>query len=348
MSKILSVCVAGDCTGFNIFNRNPLKDFGKKISESDIFLFNLEGVVVSEPCISSIFDCFPRNPLLRPIVKSIFSRQPCIYSSPSFARLMNLCRFNVATLANNHALDWGRKGIIETKKHLLRNNILPIGAGLNVSDACKPSIINVNNFRIGFLNYCDIGRVKLLDLEIFSAGLNIFRITAGYGFEGVASCKKCNVEKQILEFKERTDFIVVSLHVGKVYQTFSDKVHLDIVERILDAGANVVVCHHPHVPQGIIVKDKGLAFLSMGDFIVNWPNPFYRMGYDRPTTTSIISFIDIFRDKLNVRILPVKLCGGLPTSPNPREAFEILEKVRNLSSPADCLKITEGTAFLTI
>ena len=347
MNANFSVCLVGDCTSYNLSEIDPLKNFRDVISKADIFVFNLEGPVTSKRRWFQ-FKGFPPNPLAQLTVRALFGRHPCVYSAPSFAKSMNVCRFNVATLATNHVLDWGRKGIIETKKHLIENNVFPIGAGLNIADACRPLIIDINHIRIGFLNYCLIGRLGIFDLEIFSAGLNAIRFLSGYGAEGAASITKCHMEKQIASLSRTTDFIIVSLHVGRVFEEVPDEHHIDVVNRALDAGANVVVCHHSHVPQGVIARNDGkLGFLGIGDFILNWPNPFFKLGIDRPTDFSIFALMDIIEDELSLKVIPVKLSRGMPVKPSLDEAVEVLRKVRELSKPTSCLEISGDVASLT-
>lgn len=340
MRLCFSLCLAGDCTGYNIPEmEDPFENFRKKISTADIFLLNLEGVVISQPYMSSPKG-LPPNRFLKPLVRKIYGDQPCLYSLPAFAKFSNVCKFNIASIANNHVLDWGRLGIVETKKHLSNNQVLSIGAGLNRSDACKPCIIKINGFKIAFTSYCVVGKVRSLDLEIFSAGLNPIRIIAGYGMEGTASHKGCQMENQIGHLSKQTDFVVVSLHIGSVWEQKMNQQQLAVVERALTAGADIVVCHHSHVPSGILItQDKRLAFLGMGDFIFN---------YNRVTAESFIAFINVYTDRLETIIHPIKLIRGIPHKPTESAAIKILQKVYTLSKPAKFFKKVDRSGFFSV
>lgn len=340
MREHFSICLAGDCTGYNLpETKDPLRSFRGTISTADMFLCNLEGVVIS-PSYLSFSKGLPPSGIMKPMVEGIYGNQPCLFSFPTFTSYLNVCRFNVASIATNHILDWGRLGIIQTKKHLAKNNILPVGAGLNLSDACRPLTIEADEFRIGVLSYCVIGKVRLLNLEIFSAGFNIIRFLAGYGIEGTASYQKCSMKKQIEDLTKKVDLLLVALHIGDVWKTDMNKEQLDVVGKALNAGADIVVCHHSHVPSGIVVtRDRKLAFLGMGDFIFN---------YNRPTAQSLIANVTVYKNKLDVVVHPVKLIQGVPTLPTESESVEILEKIRSLSRPEKLLRISDGLGFLAI
>lgn len=340
MHRSVSICLAGDCTGYNLLEvDDPLKNFRDTISKADIFMFNLEGVVIS-PSIVSSHTGLPPNPLMKPLVRMLYGTQPCLYSLPAFLKTLNVCKFNIASIANNHILDYGRIGIAQTRKHLSENDILFLGAGLNPSDACRPLTINVGKYRAGFLNYCVVGKVRPLGIEIFSAGLTPIRMMAGYGAEGVASFKKCRMERQIKDLKKRVDFVVVSLHVGAIWQSEADREQLNLVSNALRSGANLVVCHHAHVPKGIMITATGgLAFLGMGDFVFN---------YNFEIAKSFIAFLHLYEEKIDVEIHPVKLIKGVPTQPSEREAMEILTKLRQLSKPKNYFRISNQRGFLTV
>lgn len=339
MSELFSMCLVGDCTSYKLPELlDPFQHFRTIISMADVFLFNLEGVVISRPYLP-LANRLPPNRLMKPLVRSIYGIRECVYSLPTFAKFLKICKFNVANIANNHIFDWGRIGIIETRKHLIENDIPSVGAGLDRPDACRPVIVGINDQKIGFLGYNAYGKVRLLNIEVFSAGFSPVRTIAGYGPEGAASYKKCRMEKQIKDLAKKVDFVIVSLHIGRYFKAEVHSEQRDLVKKVLNAGAHLVVCHSSHVPQGIMTAHANrLVFFGMGDFVYK---------HNHLVRESLIVRVSFYEDRLETIIHPVKLVGGLPHPPSEKEAIDILMKIHSLSKPVKSFKINNGLGFLS-
>ncbi|MFH1156133.1 MAG: CapA family protein [Pseudomonadota bacterium] len=172
--------------------------------------------------------------------------------------------FHVATLANNHVLDYGIKAFSDTLAALDRNAIRWTGAGMSIDQAADPLILTINGTRITIIN--------------FSEGEDLTAAGAG---PGVMGWDLDRVEQAVREAKPRTDFILVIAHCGIEYIPFPPPYVVNAFQRMAEAGADLVIGHHPHVPQGIGFHKSVPLCYSLGNFIFFQPtNLMYRkLGY---------------------------------------------------------------------
>lgn len=160
--------------------------------------------------------------------------------------------FRVVSLANNHALDQGARGLTYTLKHLRERSIQAVGAGQTLDEAWRPAILEIKKTKIGFLaasyaSWNDGGRAtnpyiaRTDDLERLKAAVSNLRSQGA--------------------------FIIVSMHAGQEYTTKPDAGQTQFAHAAIDAGAAVVVGHHPHWVQPFERYKGGLIFYSLGNFV---------------------------------------------------------------------------------
>ena len=171
---------------------------------------------------------------------------------PRFGKALVDGGIDVVSLANNHTMNGGKAGLIETMETLKKLGITYVGAGQNAKEARACRIIKVKGRKIVFLAYADIG-----------------------GGDGVAILK--NTLRQVLEevkaAKRKADLLVVSFHWGIEGSTKPSSRQKTIAYQIIDAGADMVIGHHPHVLQPIeVYKSKTIAY-SLGNFVFDNPRP---------------------------------------------------------------------------
>lgn len=221
---------------------------------------------------------------------------PNLYSPPESINALKYLNFSIVSLGNNHINDFGEGGIIETTKILKDNNILFFGAGRDLNGASKEAIIERNGLKISFLGYTtDEEHVKSI-----IAGPN----TAGcvfYDFE--------KIKEDIEGVRNKSDIICISLHWGYEHYTYPSPEQIELAHKIIDAGAQIIIGHHPHVIQGFERYNKGLIFYSLGNFF--FPNVYDKSGFlhkwSKENNKSIIAKCNI-NNKMKVgkvEIVPV-------------------------------------------
>lgn len=173
-----------------------------------------------------------------------------LQSSDVAAESLALAGFDVLHVASNHALDCGSRGLANTCARLRGIGVQPLGAGPDPAEAPAMRVVERDGLRIGFLGYLEPcnwvlrgggGKVSLFD----PAGARA----------DIARCR------------EQVDTLVVSLHADLEFRPAPSVPRVDVCRAMIDAGADLVLCHHPHVPQGVERWGGGLIAYSLGNFI---------------------------------------------------------------------------------
>ncbi|MBU2109897.1 CapA family protein [Patescibacteria group bacterium] len=159
--------------------------------------------------------------------------------------------FNVLSVANNHAGDWGREAFNDTFSRLNKADILAVGAGWNKEDASQVKIIEKNGLKIGFLGFSDIGP-KWLKADDNNSGI----LLVGDDFMEI-----------IKKASSQVDYLIVSIHFGEEYQKEPSERQKQVAKSAINAGAKIIIGHHPHVVQETERYDSGFIVYSLGNFV---------------------------------------------------------------------------------
>lgn len=162
--------------------------------------------------------------------------------------------FHVACLANNHVLDYGVPGLRDTLRVLHGQSIRTLGAGLTERDAYAPLTVSVNGTRVHIVNFCE-GE----DLTASRAGPGVF----GWDIP--------RVESHVRRLRQRGGIIIAIGHCGLEYVPYPPRYVVEAFRAIADAGADCVVGHHPHVPQGMEWRKGRPIVYSLGNFVFYQP-----------------------------------------------------------------------------
>lgn len=172
-------------------------------------------------------------------------------AEPDVAHALHAAGFNLVTLANNHSMDYGGDALEETLEHLADAGITWIGAGENLAEARKMALRTVKEKKIAFLGY------SLTQPTEFFAGLK--RPGTAPGYEKL-------VEADVTKARRQADHVIVSFHWGTEASSEVQAYQRNAARKAIDAGADVVIGHHPHVLQGIECYKNGIIFYSLGNF----------------------------------------------------------------------------------
>ena len=161
---------------------------------------------------------------------------------------------DIVNLANNHVLDQGTQGMLDTIAHLDAAGIQHIGAGSNAEEAYAPIIVEKKGIKIAFL-----GLTRVIPKTEWKAGPKK---------PGVAETYSSVLPVQAIKrAKEEADLVVIMVHWGKERYDKPVAHQLQLAKEFIDAGADLIIGSHPHVLQGLErYKGKWIAY-SLGNFI---------------------------------------------------------------------------------
>ncbi|HXK31935.1 MAG TPA: CapA family protein, partial [Candidatus Paceibacterota bacterium] len=209
-----------------------IADYFKK---ADIIFGNLEGVISDKGTkIGSIYS-FRVNPKA---IEGLIS-----------------AGFNVLSLANNHAFDYGKEALEDCLIRLENSKISYVGAGFNEKEAFSLVVKEINDTKIGFLAYTDLGP------KIWRAK------EENSGIAWIEDSDLEKIKKEIKEAKEDVDVLIVSIHSGEEYVQELTPFQLNFTKMAIEAGADLIVGHHPHVVQRDEKYEQKYIFYSLGNFI---------------------------------------------------------------------------------
>jgi len=176
-----------------------------------------------------------------------------IYSTSLLKQFMITQGIKIVSLANNHVMDYGRKGLQQLIDLLSKSKVNHCGAGMNLSEATKPVEIRIKNSEWAFISY---------------AWPLIESISARNNKAGVAPLEKNLIIQNIQKLKGRKDEICVICHWGYEYEKYPLPAHRRLAHMLIDTGATLIIGHHPHRIQGIeYYKGKMIAY-SLGNFFL--------------------------------------------------------------------------------
>lgn len=244
-------------------------------------------------------------------------------SRPEAATALARAGFDIVSLANNHILDYDTPSLLDTMNYLARVGVRYAGAGRNIEDARAPSVIEVlapsGQIRVAFLAYNELSFVYWT-----SAYPRMFAATDTV--PGTAPMVRAQILEDVKKARELADLVVVSLHWGTEYVSWPSKTHRKLARDIIDAGASLVLGHHPHVLQGFEVYRGGLIAYSLGNFI------FDQRGLSR--SQSLILAVGLGPEgPLWAQLIPVLIRRGQPAPAAGEAGEQILRKVAFISRP---------------
>lgn len=248
----------------------PFRLIANTLQRADLVFGNLESVISDKG----------QN------VGSIYSFR----ADPKTLEGLTFAGFDILSVANNHSLDWGMDALRDSISRLRTAGITPVGAGETKAEAYSPTIIEAKGARIGFLAYT-------------AQGSPVWEATETS--PGVAWLDETNLQditQQIALAKEQTDILVVSVHFGEEYQTKPNEIQKLIAKNAIDAGANLVIGHHPHVVQPVeyvcnqVTHICGWIAWSLGNFV-------FDQGFSKETMEGLLLEVKI-AEKQITRVTP--------------------------------------------
>ncbi|MFL5349617.1 MAG: CapA family protein [Hyalangium sp.] len=177
---------------------------------------------------------------------------------------------DVVSLANNHMMDYGPQGLVDTLMTLEQAKIPHFGAGRTLAEARRPAILTVGGIRFAFLGYFFLGDRNIEPPQVYAT-----ETTPGVAghYSDVDAMEKM-LREDILAAKAQADVVLPFFHWG-VESTYTPLPYqIRLAHAAIEAGAAGVLGSHPHVLQAMELHQGAPAIYSMGNFVFggNW-NP---------------------------------------------------------------------------
>jgi len=263
----------------------PLRPMAERLAAADITVGNLESTLSDEGV--------PRQG------DDSFTAPPAVLGGLADAG------FDVLSLANNHAGDYGREALRATVDRFAGSGIEPVGAGSDRQAAWQPVVVERRGVRVGFLAFNAIGETWRAGPD--SAGAASLHMQPRTG--AIVPAELGRLAARVRRLAGRTDVTIVVPHWGDQY-THEPVLDQRLVgRRLLDAGATVVLGGHPHWVQDVQRHRGRFVVHSLGNFV-------FDMDFMRETQEGFV--LDLtFRDGRLVATRPTPYVIGPDFSPRP-------------------------------
>jgi len=280
----VTLAMVGD---ISIQREDPASIFtlgAEPLQKADIAFGNLEGPIT--------------NVGAPPEVKSMNRLQ--VVSDERMVEGLTYAGFDVLSLANNHSLNMGTEGMLRCVEVLDRAGIAHAGAGKNATEARRPAIIERNGTKVAFLAYTSVfwppfaatdqrpGMATVRGITSYEPEARLMEVPGSAPIiHTFADPKdKASMQDDVRSAKAQADIVVVSWHWGLSGATGGGygagqiiAYQVELAHAAIDAGADLIVGHHPHQLEGIEVYNDRPIFYSLGNFALE-----FHSGKKRQTT----------------------------------------------------------------
>ncbi|MEN2466408.1 CapA family protein [Ornithinibacillus sp. JPR2-1] len=264
MSKLKLVATGDVLLHDRIYNlcktNNGTYDFTKKMAPAekllksgDITLVNLESIVAGEELGLASFPKF-NNPV-------------------ELAENLKQFGTDIVSNSNNHTMDFGEEGALKSIENLEKIGLMYVGSYKSEKDRKKYRIIEKNGIKCAFLSYTCV-----------TLGSNPPK-NKDYLLNRIVKNQTKDVRREIERLKEAhsPDVVIVSLHFGREYPLYPVSSQKEVAASISDAGADIIIGHHPHVlqPAEWITNSRGrktFVIYSLGNFYTGQKGLYRQIG----------------------------------------------------------------------
>lgn len=251
---------------------NMFREIAPYLQKSDLLIGNLETNFSGK--IPSFQETHPKTGF------------PIFYCPDELALTLKAVRFDILTTANNHCIDSGVKGLKRTLDILDDHGISHTGTFRSKQESKDLLVRDINGIRIGVLAYTKgTNRIAVPKDEPWLVNI-------------------INAEKIIKDIRRlrsiQTDIVIICLHFGTEFRRYPNKIQINLVKKLFDNGADIILGSHPHVLQPIVFRKDKFAIYSLGNFTSEI------MYKNMRTLSSIVLYITVNKNGvIDYRYLPV-------------------------------------------
>lgn len=271
-------------TGDILLDRGVRQFIGRKgadalFSRSIDSLFSHANVVVGN------LEC-PATHIKSPVQKRFIFR-----SEPEHLSILRKHGITHLNLCNNHAIDQGREGLMDTKRNIETAKITPIGAGKNMQEAAQPVLLSnkprkiwlITSLRLALENWAFLPDRPCVSQEPMDSIISHI---------------------QQLKKADSNAIVIVSLHWGGEHTLRPVPRQRLEAHRLIDAGADVLVCHHTHTLQTIEEYKGKSIYYSIGNFIFDQQKPM--------NTKACVVKLKVTKEKMETETVPIEIKNCVP------------------------------------
>lgn len=212
-------------------------------------------------------------------------------TTPESVETLKNLNFSVLTIANNHTMDYQEAGLRDTIMTFEKFGMDYVGAGMNLEEASKISYQKINGIKVASIGITDSYNKEA---------------TALIDRAGVLSAAPDVVLPLIKKADSKADLVVVNIHWGQEYDNDPSPRQQELARAMVDAGADIIIGHHPHVLSKVEVYNNSIIFYSLGNFV-------FDQGWSRTKDSALVSY-KLYEDGTGrFEIIPLRIKEASPS-----------------------------------
>jgi poly-gamma-glutamate synthesis protein (capsule biosynthesis protein) len=221
--------------------------------------------------------------------------------------------FDVLGDANNHAWDFGKRGLLENIAHLDSAGFAHSGTGPDLDAAWRPAIVRAKGWTVAIFSLTAIFN----DTSLTVIGLPAECCIAWA--DTVRAARQFRFARDSLG----ADLVIAFVHAGREYRPDPPPDVVQLFRGLVHAGADAVIGHHPHVPQGVEVVDGRPVVYSLGNFVFKQGQPW--------TNRALWADLLVTPDRaMRLTLVPLAV-GYTPTFLTGRDSAAVMAHVDSIS-----------------
>ena len=242
-------------------------------------LFRASQVVVGN------LEC-PATSIKAPVQKRFIFR-----GEPEWLYALKKHGFTHLNLANNHSIDQGRKGLTDTKENILKAKLEPVGMGKNLQEAAQPTLLTSHPRKVWL---------------IASLGMALENFAYLSDRPCVNTERTQEIITRIRDIKQKDPqaVVIVSIHWGGEHTLKPVPSQRLDAHRLINAGADALICHHTHTLQTIEHYKGRDIYYSIGNFIFDQQKPL--------NNKACVVKVEVTKDNVKTQALPIHIQGCVP------------------------------------
>ena len=272
-------------TGDILLDRGVRREIDKH-GVDHLFSADVDSVFREAQVVVGNLEC-PATKIQAPVQKLFIFR-----GEPEWLQVLKRHGITHLNLANNHAIDQGREGLMDTRRNVSAAGMVPIGAGENMDEASQPVLLAsqprnvwlVPSLRLALENYAYLPDKPCVSQEPMDSLLT-------------------RVHR--LRKADSTAVIIVSLHWGGEHTLQPVSSQRWDAHQLIRAGADVLICHHTHTLQTIEDFHGKKIYYSVGNFIFDQQKPL--------NTKACMVRLKVSTDNVETETIPVEIRACVPT-----------------------------------
>lgn len=215
-------------------------------------------------------------------------------ANPEAIDFLRSAKVTAVNVANNHALDYGSAALAESSGYLQAAGIAVCGMSRSPAEIAHPALLQIQGVRIAMIGFCDH----------FSPPVS----------EPIYECPaEADEETMCLAVRNAVgdnDIVIVQLHWGYEFAVHPLRRHRDLARRLINCGADMVLCHHAHVPMGLEAIGNGFIAHGLGNCLFSLKD-YQTLNHD---WTSLSYFLEVQFSRAGVQRVSVHPYELLPGS----------------------------------